>query len=456
MLSDLERSGFSRLLFLGLITEAQRDAALADPGHCALDFAGPVRQLVWMVEQRIVYHGTLLAFAHRAAEQAGDAIWEERVQVLAEVLPLLNALVTGHNALLLGELLAQGLIMESERDATMRASFPLAFQSADQILGHIVDSGVMAQARFDAVCEEVRAQQDSPVRTARLRLLEEARATFMELATLDEEPVPRPRRSAWRTGLGAAVVCMLVAGGYQLVQMLHAVPGCASGTTTEAVHAMFSPMMSDAGVKAKLTDIREVGHVPAQRQRGCTATLVVEGESIPYAYIVGPLAEQENRLGVTGAQRAIVEARFRNVSADGDFGNQAAPIGRDQLEAALRAGVDDMPGMHRPITPNPVTAVHDIFNRVSERRVREIADIEPVGACRTVQVGTRYTCRVMVERNDPVLSLLNMPSEILDAEFTFERPDARTPWRVADDFPATFIQARHKARTATMAGEKSG
>ena len=273
--------------------------------------------------------------------------------------------------------------------------------------------------------------------------------------------VAQPRRPAWRSGSGVVAACALLMGAYHLVQWQTGVPGCDSGTTTEAIRSMFSPRIGSPlygieGAAIKLGDITEIGYVPARRQRACSATLVLEGESFPYTYIVGPLAGQDGKMGITGAQRGIVEARFGNVGEDGDFANQAAPIGRAQLEAALRAGVNAMPGLHAPASPDPDTAVRNIFNRVSAERTREIADIEPIGTCRAVQAGMRYTCRVMVERNDPLFASVGMGAEILDAEFTFERQGTNAPWRVAGDFSQTFAQALDQARKATPARKNSG
>jgi len=82
------------------------------------------------------------------------------------------------------------------------------------------------------------------------------------------------------------------------------------------------------------------------------------------------------------------------------------------------------------------------------QRTREIADIEPLGACRALQGGASYACRVMVERNDPVLSMLGQPSEIVEGEFTFERSRDGKTWQVAADFDNAFAHAVAASRAA--------
>ena len=374
---------------------------------------------------------------------------------------MLNGLVAGHNAKLLDELLADGLISKIDRDKAIDKPFPLACQTPSQALAYMVDSGAMSMAQFDATLVQVQAQEESSARTMRLGLMEEASATITALQTIQQAETSMVSNPALRKGLGVLVVCMLLGGGYQVAQWLNAGPGCHSGNTIDAIQTMFSPaigspLYGSKVAKVKLTGIQEVGYVPAQRQRGCTATLAIAGESLPYTYIVGPLSEQDGDISVTGAQRAIVEARFGHIGDDGDFGNQAPPIGREQLEAALRAGVDSLPGPHSLATPDSVTAVRNIFNRVSEQRTREIADIEPIGACRALKAGTRYTCRVLVERNDPLMASFGMGADILDTEFTFERKDTHAPWRMAENFSETFYQALTRARMTRLTSQRGG
>lgn len=85
---------------------------------------------------------------------------------------------------------------------------------------------------------------------------------------------------------------------------------------------------------------QEIGYAPATRQRGCSATLELGKERMPYAYTIAPSKGDEGGYTITGAEPAMVEARYGRIGPDGNFGNKAEPVGRDNVERAFRAGVE--------------------------------------------------------------------------------------------------------------------
>jgi len=454
-------SGFSRLVTLGLISEAQCEAGARHP-RCdeAEAYDGLVQQLIWMVRERIVSHAKLLAIRERSISAPGDQNQRERNTVLSQALPQLDAMSPSLNETLLDSLLKDGLITKDEHVSTMAQAFPIVFASEAQALAHVVDCGVMPLARFDALAEQIQREEASETRARRLFIVEEASNTVLALrmaqVALDS--------ASEKSGTRGWFVLFLVTGimlfaGYKGFQWLDAAPACGSSAVTKPI---LSKMTSMAGTldpahvfgSPKLTDIREVGHVSARHQRGCTARLELDGESQSFSYVIAPVSDTNETMTVTGTHPAIVEARFARIGSDGDFANKAEPIGRDALEAAMRAVMgDDRPTLSGLL--NPMDPTKALLSHIIPERTREIAEIEPIGACRELQRGARYACKVMVERNDPILQMVGRPSEIVEGEFTFEPTGEPGHWRVSDDFQSEFASALHAARVKAAGGGKS-
>jgi hypothetical protein len=209
----------------------------------------------------------------------------------------------------------------------------------------------------------------------------------------------------------------------------------------------------------KLVNPREVGYAKAARTRGCFASVKVDDTELPVAYVVRPHHGDRGGFVVAGAHREIVQARFTHIDADGNFSNTAAPVGRAAMEEAIRAGVDKfnlgavanagdakfmmMQQLQRDRQPHA--------GRTDPEREREIADLEPNGPCRELVAGTRYTCNVMLERNDRLAAMLGATgTAVASADFTIERAGAGAPWRVADDFDAQYIEAIGRSRNAAI------
>ena len=80
-------------------------------------------------------------------------------------------------------------------------------------------------------------------------------------------------------------------------------------------------------------------------------------------------------------------------------------------------------------------------------RTREIAEIEPLAPCKEISPGV-YACRLLIERNDPVLSMLNGGSAVmLEGDFTFQRSSAESAgngWSVTPQFAGELRQAKVK------------
>ncbi len=237
-----------------------------------------------------------------------------------------------------------------------------------------------------------------------------------------------------------AVYTAVLGGAYLLFSWYNAIPWCASGSVREsiALSAWDALRAMDESVVPALPTVlkaEQIGHASARRERGCVATVRAGEELLTYAYIVSPRDGRKVKFEVTEAHPLLVAARFGNLDRDGDFGNKAEPVGRDNVERTLRATLDSA---HLFTTGAP------------------ISQVEPLGACRAAGGGQRYACNVMLQLGKPPSSGARASFGILQAEFTFERTSGREgeppQWHAAGDTYGRYLRAVHEARkTAPLA-----
>ncbi|MDC8759530.1 hypothetical protein [Janthinobacterium fluminis] len=468
MTTDTHPSPFDSLISLDLISEAQRDMALAHPQYGEIaDDADLVRNLLWLLFRGVVSEEQLeeKAAERLLARRMGEA-FEERKAVLEQTLKSLHVLRGSMNRDVLETLHVEGLLDEADRDKALpEVPTGEAFTSPAAALAWMVMTELLEREQFDALQVRVRAERLVDSARERVQIVEDAAEILAKLrkayyAAFWRQLLPG---SPWLWLAGLAVVV-----GATSWNMLtpDAAPACDAEATTRSVKGMlFRAQVAarsdilhgglDVPVdRPTLGDIQEIGYAAAKRVRGCAGTLDVHGEKMPYAYTIAPSAVGKDAFTITGADRAMVEARFSHIDADGHFGNKAEPVGRDNVERAFRAGVEALPGaaahgrrermladMRRPgaLSPN------------APERAREIAELEPLGACRAVKAGTQYACRLLVERNDPLLAAIGVGSTtILRGEFSFERDAGGQGWRMAPGFAEEFAQAIVRGRVDAL------
>ncbi|MDN4058297.1 hypothetical protein QPK31_08660 [Massilia sp. YIM B02769] len=235
-----------------------------------------------------------------------------------------------------------------------------------------------------------------------------------------------------------AVYTAVLGGAYFLFDWYNAIPSCASGPVRESIefsawHALRAMDENVVPALPKMLKTEQIGHASARRERGCVATVRAGEELQSYAYIVSPRDGRKVKFEVTEAHHLLVAARFGNLDRDGDFGNKAEPIGRDNVQRALRAALD---------APN-------LFTTGSS-----ISQVEPLGACRAVGGGQRYACNVMLQLGNLPRNGARASFGILQAEFTFERTSGREgeqpQWHAAGDTYGRYLRAVHEARKTAL------
>ena len=224
-----------------------------------------------------------------------------------------------------------------------------------------------------------------------------------------------------------AVAPLLIAGLAWYWFSSYAVPRCDTRQTVAAV--------TDG--KFSLHDINQAGYAWSQKTRGCLATVSSNGKSMQYAYTVSRIeGRRKSRIVYDYAQPALIQARFGKIAWNGDFVQQAEPIGREALLQAMLAGMDGLRG--KPLL------FPDLGMLLSPQHYREIADVEAVTPCREVTPGIQ-SCRLLVERNDiarmaptTVWSL----SVLQQGDFTFQRSKDGKNWSVTPQFRMELDQAQ--------------
>ncbi|MCA1861351.1 hypothetical protein LE191_14670 [Janthinobacterium sp. HSC-3S05] len=227
---------------------------------------------------------------------------------------------------------------------------------------------------------------------------------------------------AWLT-----LASLLVAGLAWHWFSSYAVPQCDDRETLAAVTA----------ARIGLHDIKQAGYAWSQKTRGCLATVNSHGKSMQYAYTVSRVeGRRKSRIVYDDARPELIQARFGKIAWNGDFVQQAEPIGRDALLQAMLAGMDGLRG--KPLL------FPDLGMLLSPQHYREIADVEAVAPCRELRPGIQ-SCRLLVERNDiarmaptTVWSL----SVLQQSDFTFQRSKDGKNWSVTPQFRMELDQAQ--------------
>ena len=458
MTSATHFTGLDTLQSIGLITAGQRRRALAEPDAAQLETMRSMSdQLVWMLERDIVTADDM----QRACTQAGgtgDGDQRDRhLDIITETLEKYIAARQQVNRDALAALVSAGLITQAEQDRVLpQLPQNVLLKSPGQAFYWMVQTGHLAGKRLKAFRRD-GANGDAG-RAAMLREVERLDGEHNTAVTAFWRALlPGP---AW---MWIAVPLLLFSLYIWNTLGPAATPGCADKVTVRTLAGLMLRVSIDgrnramgrgaAAAPPRVTAIEEVGYASEPRIRGCKATLKADDGDMPYAFTIEPGAPDRQDFSVVGASPAIVEARFGHLDPDGKFVNRAEPVGRAEAERAFHAGVEQLmasalPAGRRlkPASPGIPQLAPD-----SAARSREIAEVEPVAPCRELSAGTAYSCRLLVERNDPLMSAIGASSSTtFEGDFVFERDGAGGPWRMADGFSEAFVKAVAGARVRAL------
>lgn len=224
-----------------------------------------------------------------------------------------------------------------------------------------------------------------------------------------------------------------------------AVPACDAPATIAAMDKKVAATLDQgvdkdpaaaAATPFHLQNIREIGYASARRQRGCVGTLHATDGDTEMAYIVSQVMHQRFP-DYFDADLEILTARFGNIDASGDFGNSAAPLGRDVLERAVRTAVSGVNTGQREFSGSQqYRTIRDIGPE------HDVVDIEPVGSCRAAEVAGQFACEVVIVNNDRARAAVGMPSlTSAHTVLTFERVTGSAGWRTTPEFANVYMPA---------------
>ncbi|MYM98653.1 hypothetical protein [Duganella vulcania] len=453
-------TGLDTLLSIGIITAGQRRRALADPGASEVAAMESMSgQLVWMIQRDIVTPDDMAHACTRIETSYSEEEGARHLEIISETLAKYLSVREQINRDKLGALVSAALITQSELDRILpQLPQELLLESPGEALVWLTHNGHISGRRLktfrrDGAGGDVR-------RTAILQ----------EVERLDREY--HDAKTAYLRALLPGPVWMWIAVPMLAfsVYIWHTVtPSAAPACTDPDISRTLDGLMLRASIDQRISSMRpsadatlprvsgikEVGYASEPRIRGCKATLTIDKTETPYAFTIEPSAPGKQDFAVVGASPAIVEARFGHLTTDGKFINTAEPIGRAAAERAFRAGVEQLMSSALPagrrLTPEPPMSGIPKLATSSPERSREIAEVEPLAPCREIAAGTAYSCRLLVERNDPLLAAIGRDgSTTLEGDFVFERDGATGPWHMAKGFDEAFVNAVAASRIQSL------
>lgn len=460
MTTDTTIAGLDTLQSIGIITAGQRRRALADPGAAELAaMASLSSQLVWMIQRDIVTPDDMAHACTRIETGYGEQEAARHMAVVSETLAKYLDARAQVNRDALGALVSAALITQAELDRTLpQLPQELLLESPGEALVWMARTGHIGGRRLKAF------RRDGAAGDARRG------AILREVERLDREHNDAVT-AYWRALLPGPVWMWIAVPLLAFsVYVWHTVtpstpPACADQDIGRTLDGLMLRASIDQRISAmrpgaeaalpRVGAIQEVGYASEPRIRGCRATLTIDQTQTPYAFTIEPSAPGKQDFAVVGASPAIVEARFGHLSGDGRFINKAEPVGRAEAERAFRAGVEQMmaaaaPGLRRTAPDSPASGIARLAASSPERS-REIAEVEPLAPCREIAAGTAYSCRLLVERNDPLLAAIGRHgSTTLEGDFVFERDGPSGPWRMAEGFDTAFVNAVAASRIQAL------
>ena len=411
---------------LKLLTRRQREQALAHADLPQLAANTPLADaLMWLYRRQIVTSDDLMSLSQSVLRNYSGAELEQRLAIL-------NQLVATLNLESLDVLRDEAVLTQQQYQFALdHLPGNVLLPTPGEALTWMVYSGVLPRAQLTMITQRVRAGGSDEARRIVEHTMARVKKHKKDVRGVILEGLFPGSRLAW-----LIIAPLALAGMVWYVMSGNSVPECDSTDTLTTMTRMLNKAAPEGTGKASLHDVKEAGYASSQHIRGCLATIALDGEKMDYAYTVArDDSGSKSRISYTGAQPLLVQARFGSIR-DGDFAQQAKPLGREALEKAFRDGMDGARIMPQPRQAFSLTQ--------SMERTREIAEIEPLAPCKEISPGI-YSCRLLIERNDALLGMLNGGTAVMqEGEFTFQRDAAGKGWSVTPQFALELRQAKGK------------
>lgn len=483
MAADALHHTFQSLIDRGFITGTHRDQALRHPKLGELQsMPSQSNALVWLVTRDILPEKEFFDVADKLASTKMEDELRRCRDLVDTVKEGLCDVRHALNQQSLATLFDEGLITLVQHDVAAEAMpRDRAFKSPAAMLAWLRMVDAISAEDMRSLRERAGRQGQFASEQAALIVTEADRI----LAATNNAIRRASVQTVWYGFLpGPAWLWMAIFIGFIGWMIWWAVaPASPPSCTSDSVRKQVSGMIFMAQVKARthnplnmdrspagfpeVSNLKEIGYAKAERSRACGASLKINGAELPYVFTITPASSEELKRSddsdspyggflIAGADERIVHARYEHLDADGRFAHQAQPIGRTMMEKAFRAGVESYNKEAGVAALDRMRSRHAWLNeRGSEpqtRRTREIAEVEPLAPCRESSP-RQVVCRVLIERNDPMLAALGwMDSTVVEGEFSFERDASGDGWHVddgkfADEFRKAILLGRAKQLT---------
>lgn len=473
-MSDLTPSNaLQQLLDLEIITSDQRDLALGHARAAELETLTNISEvLFWLITRDIFPEEDFMQFVQTEAQSAwlGTEKDRQRLPIISATHAMLQQLKKGMNLNTLEQLFSDQLITKPQHElAQANVSEDEVFGTPEQALAWMIMMGFITQQELDLLRTNLHSDSAFAGNPSKIQTLTAAEDLVKTIETAIHKANVRAFWGEVFPGPGWMWIggtILAVAGFIWYVLTPTEPPSCSSSEVQKSLDTMMLMQSIETNTRNPLRALREegssnyvavrnietVGYAKVDKIRGCLATLKSKDDEAPYAFTIGPKREANGTVSkpeefmIIGANPEIVKARFGHLTAEGNYAHQAQPIGRSNLEKAFRTGFDRL----SPQSPDNRNALalalgqlqkkESSFTQTDANRQREIAEIEPVGECKPLEVGKRYLCPLMIERNNPVLAAtMGDGNSILQGSFTFELKN--NEWQITDNFGKEFVSA---------------
>lgn len=475
-------NALQQLLDLEIISSHQRDLALGHERAAELDNLTDISEvLFWLITRDIFPEEDFMQFVQTEAQNAwlGTEKDRQRLPIISATHTMLQQLKKGLNLTTLQQLLSDQLITAAQHElAQANVSEDEVFGTPEQALAWMIMAGFISPKELERLRTALQSEAAFAGNTTKIQTLDAAEALVKTIETAMHKANVRAFWGEVFPGPGwmwIGGVVLAVAGFLWYALTPTEPPSCTSSDTRKTLDNMIFRSQLDANISQQsllhpeerhhdyvsITNIQNVGYAKVDKIRGCLATLKSGDDETPYAFTIGPkpAAEGEktnpDEFLVIGADPDIVKARFSNIGADGNYAQQAAPIGRANLEKAFRAGASSLSAdgsasaMARAM--QQLQPHKSGLSETDANREREIAEVEPIGSCQAIDAGKRYRCPLMIERNDPLLAAIGRDSNtVIKSDFTFELDPNSKTWKVSDSFAKEYMESITKGRLGLL------
>lgn len=466
----------NELKSLGLLTQAQHDQLMRVPEvDKVLAGMSSGEILGWMAAQNILEEDALLELWDVNPEHLSDEQLKIREDTIDIAWEKMDDIQLELNVLQLA-VLRDELILSAVQFERIKEELPGddVIATPVEALVEILVSGLLTEAEWQAILAEMEKDRQFASAHIRVDILTEARQRLEEHHIKEKELAKQAFWDSLKPGAGSwflIFIVAVIAGSLYIALKPKPVPMCDAVNIVNTVNNMLmqtqwsvesrsvNSLLNRSKDLPRLREPQQEGYMLEERVRGCVGFVEWNERKLPYGYTIKPDPQKSEKFEVAGANAEIIKARFGSIDEQGRSTNLAAPIGRNELQAAIRSGVESMP-------PNESQNrfVHQLNLMVGSTRRQamdiskqesEVIEIEPLGNCQSIEQTKSQNCEILLLINDRLLEALGRSSvKTIKANFTLVPKEGGSGWVVTEDFKLAYAKLLSNGRRASLSGAR--